>query len=57
MKLPQDVMVALKMGAFDAGDNGGKIERKLMLSLKGPKHEIYVWPSYFTQSKPVRVGG
>jgi len=57
MKLPQDVTVALKMGANDAGDNGGQIERKPMLSLKGPKHEIYLSLSYFTQSKPVWVGG
>jgi hypothetical protein len=57
MKLPQDVMVALKMEANDAGDNGGQIERKIMLSLKGPKHEIYLLLSYFSQSKPVRVGG
>jgi hypothetical protein len=49
-------MVALKMGANDAGDNGGQIERKLMLSLKGPKHENLSL-SYFTQSNPVWVGG
>jgi len=57
MKRPHVVTVALKMGANDAGNNGGQKDRKPKLSLKGPKHEIYLSLSYFTQSKPVWVGG